>query len=59
MVEEGKKICNIWWHTVLTDTLKTETNNFVLNHNLHWKPVACSEQCCRTCMPGRSTSRAV
>ena len=26
-----KKVRNIWWHTVLTDTLKTETSNFVLN----------------------------
>ena len=30
--------------TFLIDTLKTETNNFVLNPNLHWKPVECSEQ---------------
>ena len=38
-----KKVRNIWWHTVLIDTLKTETSNFVLNSGLHWKPVECSE----------------
>ena len=47
-----KKVRNIWWHTVLIDTLKTETSNVVLNPNLHWKPVECSEQHCCTCMPG-------
>ena len=48
-----KKVRNIRWHTVLTDTLKTETSNFVLNPSLHWnwKPVECSDQCCCTCMP--------
>ena len=39
-----KKVRNIRWHTVLIDTLKTETSNFVLNPSLHWKPVECSEQ---------------
>ena len=34
-----KKVRNIRWHTVLIDTLKTETSNFVLNPCLHWKPV--------------------
>ena len=34
-----KEVRNIWWHTVLIDTLKTETSNFVLNPSLHWKPV--------------------
>ena len=47
-----KKVPNIRWHTVLIDTLKTETSNFVLNPSLHWKPVECYEQCCFTCMPG-------
>ena len=42
------KVRNIWWHTVLIGTLKTETNNFILNHSLRWKPVECSEQCCCT-----------
>ena len=41
----------IRWHTVLIDTLKTETSNFVLNPSFHWKPVECFEQCCCTCMP--------
>ena len=41
-----KKVRNIRWHTVLIDTLKTETTNFVLNPSLHWKPVECSQQCC-------------
>ena len=39
-----KKVRNIRWHTVLIDTLKTETSNFVLNPSLHWKPVECSQQ---------------
>ena len=33
------KVRNIRWHTVLKDTLKTETSNFVLIPSLHWKPV--------------------
>ena len=47
-----KKVRKIRWHTVLIDTLKTETGNFVLFPSLHWKPVECSEQRCCTCMPG-------
>ena len=47
-----KKVRNIRWHTVLIDTLKKETSNFVLNPYLHWEPVEYSEQCCCTCMPG-------
>ena len=47
-----KKVRNIRRQTVLIDTLKTETSNFVLNPSLHWKPVVCSQQCCCTCMPG-------
>ena len=47
-----KKVRNIRWYTVLIDTLKTETSNFILNPSLHWKPVECSQQCCCTCMPG-------
>ena len=39
-----KKVKNIRWHTVLIDTLKTETSNFVLNPSLHWKPVECSKK---------------
>ena len=46
-----KKARNVRWHTVLIDTLKTETSNFVLKPSLHWKPVECSRQCCCTCMP--------
>ena len=46
-----KKVRNIRWHTVLINTLKTETSNFVLNPSLHWKPMESSEQTC-TCMPG-------
>ena len=46
------KVRSIAWHTVLIDTLKTETSNFVLNPSLHWKPVEYSEQCCCTYMPG-------
>ena len=34
-----KKVRNIRWHTVLVDTLKLESSNFVLNSSLHWKPV--------------------
>ena len=45
-----KKVRNIRWHTVLIDTLKTETSNFVLNPSLHWKPVECSQECCCTFM---------
>ena len=61
-----KKVRNIRWHTVLidtlktvpTDTLKTETSNFVLNPSLHWKPVECSQQCCYTCMPGLTKDKS-
>ena len=51
MHEEGQR------HTVLIDTLKTETRNFVLNPSLHWKPVECSQQSCCTCMPGLSKDK--
>ena len=47
-----KKARNIRWHTVLIDTLKTETSNFVLNPRFLWKPVECPEQRCCTDMPG-------
>ena len=53
-----KKVRKIRWYTVLIDTLKTETSNFVLNPSLHWKPVECSQQCCCTCMPGLTSRSA-
>ena len=53
-----KNIRNIRWHTVLIDTLKTETSNFVLNPSLHWKPVECSQQCWYTCMPGLTKDKS-
>ena len=53
-----KNARNIWWHTVLVDTLKTETSNFVVNPSLHQKPVGCSEQCCCTCMPGLTEGKS-
>ena len=53
-----KKVRNIRWHTVLTDILKTETSNCVLNPSLHWKPVECSEQCCCSCMPGLTEDKS-
>ena len=53
-----KKVRNIRWHTVLIDTLKTETSNFVLNPRLHWKPVGCSEKCCCTCKPGLTEDKS-
>ena len=53
-----KKVRNIRWHTVLIDTLKTETSNFALTPSLHWKPVECFEQCCRTCMPGLTEDKS-
>ena len=53
-----KKVRNVRWHTVLIDTLKTETSNCVLNASLHWKPVECSEQCCCTCMPGLTEDKS-
>ena len=53
-----KKARNIRWHTVLIDTLKAETSNFVLNPSLHWKPVECSQQCCCTCMPGLTKDKS-
>ena len=52
-----KKVRNIRRHTVLIDTLKTETSNFVLNPSLHWKPVECSEQCCCICMLGLTADK--
>ena len=39
MDEEGPK----YKVACFSDTLKTETSNFVLNPSLHWKPVECSE----------------
>ena len=48
MDEEGQK----YKVAYCSDTLKTETSNFVLNPSLHWKSVECSQQCCCTCMPG-------
>ena len=53
-----KTVRNIRWYTVLIDTLKTETSNFVLNPSLHWKPVECSQQCCCTCMPGLTKDKS-
>ena len=53
-----KKVRNIRWHTVLTDTLKTETSNFVFSPSLHWKPVECSQQCCCLCMPGLTEDKS-
>ena len=53
-----EKVRNIRWHTVLIDTLKTETSNFVLNPSLHWKPVECFDQCCCTCMPGLTEDKS-
>ena len=53
-----KKVRNTRWHTVLIDMLKTETNNFVLNPSLHWKPVECSKQCCCTCMAGLTKDKS-
>ena len=53
-----KKVRNMRWHTVLIDTLKTETRSFVLNLSLHWKPEECSEQCCCTCMPGLTEDKS-
>ena len=52
------KVINIRWRTVLIDTLKTETSNFVLNPSRHWKPVKCSEQCCCPCMPGPTKDKS-
>ena len=48
---ESVEVRKIRWHTVLIDTLKTETSNIVLNPSFHWKPVECSEQAFCTCMP--------
>ena len=55
MGEEGQKYKV---ENILIDTLKTETSNFVLNPSLRWKPVDCSEQCCCTCMPGRTEDKS-
>ena len=53
-----KKVRNIWRHAVLTDTLKTETSNFVLNPSVYRKPVECSEQYCCTCIPGLTEDKS-
>ena len=53
-----KKVRNIGWHTVLIDTLKTETSKFALNPSLHLKPVECSQQCCCTCIPGLTEDKS-
>ena len=53
-----QKIRNVWWHAVLIYSLKTETSNFALNNNLHLKPVECSEQGCRACMPGLTENKS-
>ena len=55
MDEEGQKYKVV---TVLIDTLKTETGNFLLNPSLRWKPVKCSQQCCCTCMPGLTEDKS-
>ena len=44
--------------TVPINTLKAETNNFVPNPSLHWKPVKSSEQCWCTCMPGLTEDKS-
>ena len=53
-----KKVRSIRYHTVLVDTLKTETSNFVLDPSPHWKPVECFERCCCTCMPGLTEDKS-
>ena len=53
-----KKVRNRRWHTVLIDTLKTETSNFVLNPSLHWKPAKSSEQSCCTCISGLTEDKS-
>ena len=53
-----QKIRNVWWHEVLIYSLKTETSNFALNNSLHLKPVECSEQGCRACMPGLTEDKS-
>ena len=53
-----KKVRNVRWHTVLIDTLKTETSNFVLKPSLHLEPVECSRQCCCTCLPGLTKDKS-
>ena len=57
-IEWMKKVRNIWWHTVVIDTLKTETSNFVMNPSLLWKPVECSKQCCSICMRGLTEDKS-
>ena len=53
-----KKVRNIRWHTVLIDTLKTETSKFVLNPSLHWKLVDRSQECCCTFMLGLTKDKS-
>ena len=35
-----KKVRKIRWHSVMTETLKTQASNFVLDPGFHYKPVA-------------------
>ena len=54
-----KTVRNIRWHTVLIDTLKTETSNFVLNPSFtgsQWSVL--SSAVALACMDLRRTSRA-
>ena len=47
-----KKVRKVRWHGVMTETLKTQASNFVMDPHFNWKPVECSKQWCCTHMPG-------
>ena len=50
----------IRWHSVVTETLKTQASNFVLDPGVHWKPVECFKHIdvALACMGLRRTMRA-
>ena len=54
-----KKVKHISWHTLLIDTLKTETIHFALNPSLHLKPLERSEQCCSTFKSGLTEDKYI
>ena len=39
-----KKVRKARWHGAMTETLKTQASNFVMDPCFYWKPVECSEQ---------------
>ena len=39
-----KTVKKVRWHGVMTEILKTQASNFVLDPRFNWKPGVCSKQ---------------